>query len=144
MAERKIRVTVKCVFLHDDRILVKECFDDEKQELFYRPLGGGVEFGEHSADALKREIKEELGADITLPEFIGVLENHAFTFRGEPGHEIAFIYDAKFLEPAFYRMPEVPVDENGVACKAIWKPLSFFIRKEAPLFPEGLLELLLR
>ncbi|WP_266079830.1 NUDIX domain-containing protein [Haladaptatus caseinilyticus] len=31
---------------------------------FYYPLGGSVEFGEHSEDALRREFHEELGVSL--------------------------------------------------------------------------------
>jgi ADP-ribose pyrophosphatase YjhB (NUDIX family) len=138
-----INVKALCVFLHDEMILVKECTDPHSNELFYRPAGGGVEFGEHSSDTIVREIREELGAEITLPEFLGVLEN-IFTYDGAQGHEVVFIYDAKFVDPKFYKMAEVLLDENGVVCKAVWKPLSFFISGDAPLYPDGLLTLLMR
>jgi 8-oxo-dGTP pyrophosphatase MutT (NUDIX family) len=40
--------------------LVAHGHDSVKSEDFYRPLGGGIEFGELSEAALRREIKEEL------------------------------------------------------------------------------------
>src|SRR5687768_5357328 len=106
------RAVVVCVFMHDEKILVKEFFDDEKEETFYRPVGGGIEFGEHSVDALKREIKEELKTDITLPEYLGTLEN-IFTWREKQAHQIVMVYNARFIEPGFYKKTVIDVDENG-------------------------------
>ncbi|MCA9941424.1 MAG: NUDIX domain-containing protein, partial [Anaerolineales bacterium] len=58
-----IRPLVICLFRHKNHILVMEGYDPVKQQTFYRPLGGGIEFGEHSAIALRRELREELGAE---------------------------------------------------------------------------------
>jgi ADP-ribose pyrophosphatase YjhB (NUDIX family) len=141
MVAPRIRPIAICAFLHEERILVLE-IPLSSGGVGYRPLGGGIEFGEHSLDALKREIKEELGADITLPEFLGVIES-IFEHRGEQGHEIVFVYNARFVDPSFYAKQVVEIIE-GVNCRAVWKPLSFFITQQAPLFPDGLLALLIR
>ena len=35
-----------------------------KGQIFYRPLGGVIEFGERGAETVARELKEEIGADV--------------------------------------------------------------------------------
>ena len=45
-SEMKIRPLAIALIFHEDRLLVMECFDNVKQEIFYRPLGGGIEFSE--------------------------------------------------------------------------------------------------
>ncbi|MFA6258884.1 MAG: NUDIX domain-containing protein [Candidatus Paceibacterota bacterium] len=40
---------------------------------FYKLPGGGIEKGESIEEALKREIKEEVGCDITIEEPLGVI-----------------------------------------------------------------------
>jgi NADH pyrophosphatase NudC (nudix superfamily) len=45
MHEEKIRPVAICVCRDRDRILVAEY--EEKGRLYYRPLGGAIEFGEH-------------------------------------------------------------------------------------------------
>ena len=70
----------------DDRILVSEADDPVKQDKFYRALGGGVEFGETSLNALRREFQEEIQTDVTNIHYLGCLEN-LFTYNGQPGHE---------------------------------------------------------
>ena len=61
---KTIRSKVICIFRDGKRILVGDAFDPIKNELFYCPPGGGIEFGESSEEALRREIFEELGKEI--------------------------------------------------------------------------------
>ncbi|UOK56723.1 hypothetical protein MGI18_18195 [Bacillus sp. OVS6] len=46
-----IRPLVICPFQKNSRILVAEGFDESKG-IFYRPIGGGIEFGGSSSAAL--------------------------------------------------------------------------------------------
>ena len=75
----------------DNKILVGIGYDKVKKQTFYRALGGGIEFGETSKDAVKREFQEEIHADIKVGELLGVTEN-IFTYQGKTGHEIVFLY----------------------------------------------------
>ena len=138
-----IRPLVICLFRHKNHILVMEGYDPVKQQTFYRPLGGGIEFGEHSAIALRRELREELGAEITTPRYLGTLEN-IYTYANRPGHEIVLVYDAAFVDPSFYVPPRVQgVEDNGKPFYAHWKSLDFFRAPGAPpLYPTGLLDLM--
>ena len=61
----QIRSVALCVFRNNDRILVFEGFEKLKNEIFYRPLGGGIEFGEKAEDTVRRELKEEINVDVT-------------------------------------------------------------------------------
>ena len=60
----RIRPLAICLFRHNERILVAEAYDPVKKEAFYRPLGGGIEFGEHSEQTIQRELLEEIGAEV--------------------------------------------------------------------------------
>ncbi|KDN19787.1 NUDIX hydrolase [Amycolatopsis rifamycinica] len=121
------------------QILVFEGRDDVKGETYYRPLGGGVEFGERSDDALKREFREELAADIEVGNLIGVLEN-VFTWRGHPGHEIAFVYEAGFVDPDRYAEEEMKILDDPATAR--WVNVEDFTDGRMILYPEGLIELL--
>ena len=102
----RIRAIALCVLRNRDRILVSKGFDPQKQESFYRPLGGGIDFGETSWDAAVREIKEELDIDICEPQLLSVFEN-IFVYDGQPGHEIVFVYDAKLVDESLYERPSL-------------------------------------
>ncbi len=134
-----IRFVVLCLFRHEGRILVGEGYDGVKQEAFLRPIGGSVEFGETAEDALRREIREELQAEVTGLVRLGVLEN-IFTWEGTPGHEVVAVYDAHFVDPTFYEMDRLPLHEDVWGSEARW--ISLADRPPIPLYPDGLLDLL--
>ena len=50
--KNNIRPIAVCVVRNNDNILVFEGYDPVKKETFYRPLGGAIEFGEHSKSAV--------------------------------------------------------------------------------------------
>jgi 8-oxo-dGTP pyrophosphatase MutT (NUDIX family) len=112
-----------------------------KHHSYCRPLGGGIEFGETSAEAIVREIREELRAEITNLRLIGTLEN-IFTYLGSPGHEIIQIYDGEFVDHGLYELPYLlGAESDGTAFKAFWRDPSYF-SASLPLYPGGLAELL--
>ena len=137
-----IRVLAIGVFRDGDRVLVARGTDPATRERFYRPLGGGVEFGERAADALSREIAEELGGTIEDPRLLGVLEN-LFDYAGRPHHEIVFVFDARFGDASWYRHDELPVTEAGVGWEpARWVPIQALATGPERVVPAGLLSLL--
>ena len=60
---------------------------------FWNMIGGRVHFGESTCDAVHRELKEELGVDISELELINVSENF-FEWMGRLQQEILFVYRA--------------------------------------------------
>jgi 8-oxo-dGTP pyrophosphatase MutT (NUDIX family) len=137
-----IRPIAICVIQKGDSLYLMECYDSVKKETYYRPMGGGIEFGERGEQAVRREFKEEIGADLKNLNFMASIEN-LYTLEGKPGHEIVLVFKGEFVDPSFYEIQERPIMENGVPCdKAVWKPLREFQEGMAPLYPEGLLALL--
>lgn len=141
MDTTRIRPIAVCLFRNDNRILVSEGFDSVKQDYYYRPLGGGIEYGETSRDAVVREIREELGAEIENVRLLGVVEN-IFVYQGEQGHEIVFVFDAEFIDKSLYELEEIDgyEQEATVRFKAKWHSLS---EKNGRLVPESIVELLI-
>ncbi|MDQ2693683.1 MAG: NUDIX hydrolase [Chloroflexota bacterium] len=140
----QIRPIAICVFRNDNRILVAEAYDPGRNDYFYRPLGGGIEFGENSADAICREVLEEVNLQVNRDslKYIGTLEN-IFEFKGGLGHEIVFVYDGMLQETSVYQQALVPGREaNGEEIRAVWKSLDKFENEGLILYPTGLLELL--
>ncbi len=119
-----------------------ESYDSVKDEVSYRPLGGTIEFGERGQETVIRELREEIGAEVTNLRFLGVLENF-FTLEGALGHEIVLAYEGDLVDKSFYERDAVPVEEDfGMTFTAFWKPLDMFREGTARLYPHGLLELL--
>lgn len=145
MDKARIRPIVICLFRNGDRILVSEAYDSAKGDFFCRPLGGGIEFGERSRDALMREIREELGAEVEKLELVGVLEN-VFMYEGAQGHEIVFVYDAEFKDRGMYERGGLQGyrAEAGDGFVAVWQSPEEIRAKNARLVPEGLADLLSR
>lgn len=139
---KQIRPLAICVFGKDNRILVAEGFDPIKQQIFYRPLGGAIKFGEYSHEALVREIREEIGAEITNLRYLGTIEN-IFTFCGEVGHEIVLVYDGAFSDNTLYTKECLKGEDDCGLFRAVWKFLTDFQNDQPPLYPDGLFELLL-
>jgi len=138
----QIRPIAICVFRNNDRILVAEGYDPIKKQTFYRPLGGGIEFGERGEDTVRRELKEEINVEVGEVRYLGTLEN-IFTFNGAPGHEIVLIYDGTLTESGLYDQAVITGKEaNGDDIRAIWKSLGEFESGESILYPDGLLNLL--
>ncbi len=145
MTTEKIRPVAIGIFRRDDRILVFESREhDSRGRIYYRPLGGSIEFGEYGDQTLTREMREEIGAEVENVRYLGLNEN-LFRFPdGQRAHEIVLVYEADLADKALYKVDEMLVTEDtGATFKAFWKSLAFFQRGEAPLYPNGLLELLL-
>ncbi len=138
----RIRPLAICVFRRDDGcILAAPGFDKVKQQRFYRPLGGEIEFGERAEDAVRREIREELGAEIEDVRLLSVSEN-IFTFLGAEGHELVWSFEARFTDASFCEREVVECLEGESRFEAHWVPLEAFGRGDFPLYPDGLLDVL--
>ena len=145
MTTEQIRPIAIGIFRRDDRILVFESREhDSRGRIFYRPLGGSIEFGEYGHQTLAREIREEIGAEVENVRYLGLNENLFRAPDGQRAHEIVLVYEADLADKALYEVDEMLVTEDtGATFQAFWKSLTFFQRGEAPLYPNGLLELLL-
>lgn len=80
-----------------DELLVFEGDVPDTGETYYRLLGGGVEFGEESRDAVVREFGEELDVEFADPSLVGTFER-VFTYGGEPEHEVWRVYEGHIVE----------------------------------------------
>ncbi len=112
MVSNSIRPVAIALIRWNDTYMIFEGYDKIKDEYFYRPLGGGIEFGEYGHQTIKREILEEIGAKIYDIRYLYTLEN-IFICDGLPGHEIVQIYEAKLEDTALYGQEMDAVEDNG-------------------------------
>lgn len=131
-----IRVIAICLFRRGSDILVTEGLDTSTNRRYARPLGGGVELGETSEQAIVREIREEIGAEVRDLKLLGVLEN-LFELEGEQRQEVVFVYDGQFADRLLYEETEIPLRDGGWLSGAVWQPLDGF-NEQYMLVPVGI------
>ncbi|HDX9535848.1 TPA: NUDIX domain-containing protein [Bacillus thuringiensis] len=138
-----IRQVSLCVLKKDSLILVEEIYDSIEGSIYYRPIGGTIEYGERSIDTVKREVQEEIGATITDLKLLGIIEN-IFTWHNQIGHEIDFIYEARFEDVSLYNKEIIQGLEGNKKMKVVWVSIETLkCQPERPLVPNGLLDMLL-
>lgn len=141
MSWERIRpVALGIPFRDDGEILVARHYDEVAETEFYRPLGGGLEFGERSEAAVRREFQEELGTDVDVVDRIATIEN-VFEFRGTDGHEVVFLYEVTFEHDTYYEQDAFEaVEGDGEVFPVRWKPLCDFSGEGADVvYPDGVL-----
>jgi ADP-ribose pyrophosphatase YjhB (NUDIX family) len=102
-------------------------------ELFHRPLGGHVEFGEYAQDTVHREFREEIGQALIGVRLAGVLEN-IFPWGGATQHEIVFVFTAAFADEAAYEIREQAIADDQDGGRVIWRAPG---EARLPLYPVG-------
>lgn len=141
----RIRPIVRCVFRrgeHPVEILVAREDDPERGTDIWFPPGGGMDFGEMAEEALRRELLEELDAEIHGLRLLGVLEPR-FEYAGEQHHHIVMIYEGTFSDPSMYEREDLVVTEPTASLPAEWRPLDDFAEGRRLLMPLGLYDLLM-
>ncbi len=139
MGTQRIRAIVLGLIQNGSRLFVSEGFDPVKQDTFYRALGGGIEFGETSLEALQREFREELQAELTNIHYLGCLEN-LFMYDGKPGHEFVQLYRCAFVDPAFYQLEQINFADSDQTYTAYWIERDRFQSGELRLVPPKCLQ----
>ncbi len=140
--KQRVRPLALAIIWRGDEILVAENRDDVKQRTFYRPLGGKIEFGEYGAATVVREFMEEISETIQVKGYLATLEN-IFIYNGAAGHEIVRFYVCEFTDSAVYQRETMTgEDDNNTLFTTRWLPLAYFQQGNAPLYPDGLLDLL--
>src|SRR3989344_5768641 len=133
--DNKETITLKamCVFEKDGKVFVSKGFDKVKKETFYRFLGGHINFFETGEEGIRREIQEELGSKIENLKLIETMEN-LFTYQGEKGHEIDFLYSGDLVNKKLYTQNPIHVMDTQ-EFDAEWVSLTDIFKQGIPLYP---------
>lgn len=89
----KLNIRAGGVIIHNNKLLVHKNINKGH----YCLPGGRVEIGESSDKTIVREIKEELGKNVEIIDYISTVENF-FTMNNKNYHEIYFIYKLEFQD----------------------------------------------
>ena len=133
--KNQVRPISISIIRNNNKILVYERKDDITGEKFYRLVGGCIEFGEKSEDALIREFKEELDLEINDIKLLSIFES-LFVFNEKKLHEIVFLFDSKFVEQQTYEKESINGLEGERAFNAIWMDISDFTDNGCVIYPE--------
>jgi len=107
-----LRASVYAIIIHNKKILMITSRSNGK---FFFP-GGGVNIGEKSKDALKREVKEEAGIEIKIQKFLYFNEQFFYWDPGDEAyHSFNFFYICKPLTTKL-------IDDNKVDDEEATKP----------------------
>lgn len=93
MGEYKLNCRAAGIIIHNNKLLVHKNINKDH----YGTIGGRIEAGEDSCNTVKREIKEELGKDVEIIDFLGIVENF-FEMKNCKYHEYLFLYRAEFID----------------------------------------------
>ncbi len=101
---------VSGVLIHNGKVLLQKLSGDEG----YALIGGHVAFGETTEEALVREFKEEVRADIKVERLLMVGENF-FPWGDRPCHQINLCYLVSLLDEAEIQLDGTfkAIDELG-------------------------------
>ena len=93
------RVRVAGILIENNRILLIEHL--KKNKKYWLVPGGGVDWGESTAEALIREYKEETNLDITVEKFLFLSETIA---PDKKKHVINLYFQIKIIKNSIYNM----------------------------------------
>ena len=135
----RVRVIAVGILIKDGWVLAEEYAGGEEGGPFLRAPGGGVEFGEPAADAIRREFAEELGVTLDEARLLGVTEN-IFDAHGKRGHEIVYAYGIRCAAlEALAREARLPVQDSDTTVG--WYEIATLAQRGLPYYPAGCLDL---
>ncbi len=131
----QIRPLAVAIIRKENKILAFKGVDDVKNEVFYRLIGGGIEFGEKGAETIEREFQEEFGFVPEHIRYVTTVEN-IFTFNGHQGHEIVLVYEATLPESLKNQERFYGIEENFKDKYAEFVAVN----EDIKIYPTGIIE----
>ena len=111
--EKRPRVRVAIVVVHDGKILLVEHTKEERK--YWLLPGGGLEWGEGLKEALSREVEEETGLEVEVGDLLFVSETLA---PGGQRHVIHLVFEGEL------QGGEINVPQEERITDVGWVPLE--------------------
>ena len=96
----RVRTAAKAIIIRDGRLLLNHCRDEQGD--WYALPGGGQQPGETLAEALVRECREEISAEV---EVVGlrfvrdyIAAHHDFSYLEEAQHQVEHLFECRVSE----------------------------------------------
>jgi ADP-ribose pyrophosphatase YjhB (NUDIX family) len=128
-----IRPNALVIIRKNNLVLAVKETDAVTGKIFYRLLGGGIEFGESSSETIKRELREEINATIINERLLQTIEN-VFEFNSQKGHEITFLYQGEISEPEIIHQEKINILDKQDRY-AEWVPIEKIKNGQLILYP---------
>ena len=135
----KIRNSAKALIIENGKLL---CTKNKDQfGIFYLLPGGGQEPFETISDALKRECKEEVSAEVKVKDIVFVRDyigkNHEFAEWDSDIHQIEYIFECELKENDKLQNGDIP---DSMQIGVEWLALDKL--KDYRIYPKRLKELI--
>lgn len=127
------------VAIHNGCVLL----DRNARNTYWVLPGGHPEMMEPMTEGLRREMQEEIGADVKVIRLLWILEN--FFYKKNPVHELSF-YFLMEIDPSSPLLKSAGPfygQEHSSRLTFQWHPLNQAILNDLPLYPNNLTSALL-
>lgn len=115
----KLNIRAAAIVENNGKILLHK----NKNEEFYALPGGRIQLGEEAETTIKREFKEEMGIDVEIRKFRGIVENF-FEMNEKQYHEYMILFEAQPKSNRIYGQSKVKGIEENSELEFIWEDIN--------------------
>ena len=98
---KKIRNSIKALIIKENALLFGKMNEADTGETYYSLPGGGQQGGEIFTEALRRECREELGAEVEVGDLALVREyigkNHNLAYKHSHLHHVEYMFKCRLI-----------------------------------------------